>query len=64
VLVRELARFADLWRYLNNRGQQLGSQIVDQIRGVHKLPLTSRIARLRMINDTLMRRISDASQGS
>ncbi len=63
-LMRELARFADLWRYLNEREQQLGSQIVEQIRGVHKLPLAGRIARLRIINDTLMRRICDAGQSS
>ena len=63
-LMRELARFADLWRYLNDREQQLGSQIVDQVCGVHKLPLARRIARLRSINDTLIDRICDAGQGS
>ena len=63
-LMRELARFADLWRYLNERDERLGSQIVEQIGSLHRLPLARRIARLRMINDTLMHRICDAGQGS
>ena len=63
-LVRELARFSDLWRYFAERQEPLGGEIVEEIRGVHKLPMSRRVASIRRINHRLMRRISDAGEGS
>src|SRR5260370_32777964 len=63
-LVRELARFADLWRYFQERKEKLGSEIVNAISQVHKLPVPERIARLQEINQKLMERVGDAGEGA
>jgi hypothetical protein len=63
-LVNELARFADLWRYLQERNEKLGPEIVKALAEVHKLPVNLRAARVREINKKLMNRIADANLGA
>jgi hypothetical protein len=63
-LVNELARFADLWRHLQERNEKLGPEIVKALAEVHKLPVALRAARVREINQELMRRISESDLGS
>ena len=63
-LVKELARFADLWRYFRERKEKLGLEIVNAISQVHKLPVPERIVRLQEINQKLMELGSDAGQGA
>lgn len=63
-LVKELARFADLWRYFQERNEKLGPEIVNGISAVHQLPVPDRIARLREINQKLMVRVGDARPGA
>jgi len=63
-LVRELARFADLWRYFQERREKLGTEVVSAISEVHKLPVPARIVRLKEINQKLMERVGDAGQSS
>jgi len=63
-LVKELARFADLWRYFQEREEKLGTEIVNAIGEVHKLSLVERTARLREINQKLMERVSDVGKGA
>jgi hypothetical protein len=63
-LVKELARFADLWRYFQERKEKLGPEIVNAVSQMHKLPVRERIARLKEINQKLMERVGDASQGA
>lgn len=59
-LVKELARFADLWRYFQERNEKLGAEVVNAISEVHKLPVPERTARLKEINQRLMERVGDA----
>lgn len=63
-LLKELARFTDLWRYFQERKEKLGPEIVNAIRDVHKLPVPERILRLKEINQKLMERVGDASEGA
>jgi hypothetical protein len=63
-LLQELARFADLWRYFQERKQKLGPEIVDAISQVNQLPVPESTARLKEINHKLMERVGDAGQGS
>lgn len=63
-LVKELARFADLWRYFQERNEKLGHEIVSAISEVHKLPVPERTARLKEINQRLMERVGDAGTGA
>lgn len=63
-LVKELARFVDLWRYFQDRKEKLGSEIVNAVSQMHKLPVPERIARLKEINQKLMERVGDAGQGA
>lgn len=63
-LVKELARFADLWRYFQERKEKLGPEIVNAISQVHSLPVPERIAQLKEINQKLMERVGDAGQGA
>src|ERR1700747_3748379 len=63
-LLSELARFADLWRYLSEREEQLGSEIVGAISLAHHLPMTERIVRLKEINRKLIERVGDAGEGA
>ncbi|HEU5414065.1 MAG TPA: hypothetical protein VFW31_09925 [Candidatus Angelobacter sp.] len=62
-LLSELSRFADLWRYLQERNEKLGPAVVAAIRDVHKLPLMLRAERIREINQELMRRIGEFDLG-
>jgi hypothetical protein len=62
-LVKELARFADLWRYFQDRNEKLGTEIVNAISVVHQLPVPDRTSRLKEINQKLMERV-DAGPGA
>jgi hypothetical protein len=64
-LTRELARFVDLWRYLQERGTTLGKEITHSVAQLRDCPPEARISRLREINTDLMRRIgNDAGTNS
>lgn len=63
-LLQELARFTDLWRYLQEHNEKLGSEIVDVIAQVHRMPILQRILELRTINRKLMERVGDAHQNA
>ena len=62
-LLRELARFADLWRYLGEREQQLGEAITSRLRQVHCVAVDERVVLLKQINGLLMKRVKRASRG-
>lgn len=61
-VLTELSRFADLWRYLQERQETLGAEIVEAISQVHQLSLPERIARMKEINQTLLERIGDVGE--
>jgi hypothetical protein len=61
-VVQELTTFADLSKYFSERNQPLGADVVKAISQAHKLPIAQRAARIREINQTLMKRIGDARQ--
>jgi len=63
-LLRELTRFADLWRYSRERGEKLGPGIVDAIRQLHNLAVPERARRLKEINQELMERVNDVGEGA
>ncbi len=63
-LVKELARFADLWRYFQERKEKLGPEIVSALSQVRQLPIAERIALLKEINQKLMERVGDVGQGA
>jgi hypothetical protein len=63
-LLTELARFVDLWRYLQAREQKLGAEIVDAVSRLRQLPVPERIARLKEINQKLMEQVGDAGEGA
>ncbi len=63
-LVGELARFADLWRYLQEEKEKLGPEIVDAVSQLHNLPRPERIAQLKEINQKLMERVPDAGESA
>lgn len=63
-LVGELARFADLWRYFQERKEKLGPEIVKALSEVPNLPVPERIVRLKEINQKLMERVGDAGEGA
>jgi hypothetical protein len=63
-LVKELARFADLWRYFQENKEKLGTEIVSALSQVNQLPVPERTARLKEINQKLMERVSDAGPGA
>ena len=63
-LLRELARFADLWRYFQEREEKLGPEIVRDVGQVHRLNLAERASQLKDINRRLMQRVNDASKGT
>jgi MoxR-like ATPase len=63
-LIRELARFTDLWRYFQERGEKLGSEIVNAISAVHQFPVHERSARIEEINRKLMERVGDAGSSA
>src|SRR5260370_21076977 len=61
-LVKELARFADLWRYFQERNEKLVPEIVSSLSQVNQLPVPQRTARLKEINQKLMKRVGDPGQ--
>ena len=63
-LLTELANFADLWRYLQQRKEKLGPEIVNRIGRLHELPVTERTSELKEINQTLLNRVKDADPDS
>lgn len=63
-LLTELARFVDLWRYLQERGHKLGTEIVGAVNELHQLPVPERIASLKKITRKLMERVGDVSEGA
>ena len=63
-LIGELTRFADLWRYFEERKERLGPEIVKAVSEVPNLPVPERIARLKEINQKLMERVGDAGEGA
>ena len=63
-LLQELARFADFWRYFQERKEKLGPEIASAISRLHELPVPERIARLKDVNQKLMERVGDAGQGA
>ena len=63
-LIGELTRFADLWRYLEERKEKLGPEIVKAVSEVPNLPVPERIIRLKEINQKLMERVGDAGEGA
>lgn len=63
-LLSELSRFVDLWRYLQKREQNLGTEIIDALSQLYRLPVFERIARLKGINHKLMERVEDAGEGT
>ena len=63
-LIGELTRFADLWRYFQERKEKLGPEIVKAVSEVPNLPVPQRIVRLKEINQKLMERVGDAGEGA
>ncbi|HKD78868.1 MAG TPA: hypothetical protein VKH81_04195 [Candidatus Angelobacter sp.] len=63
-LVKELARFVDLWRYFQERKESLGLEIVAAMSEVHRLPVAERIARISEINQKLLEKLGDAGPGT
>jgi hypothetical protein len=63
-LIGELTRFADLWRYFEERQEKLGPEIVKAVSEVPNLAVPERIARLKEINQKLMERVGDAGEGA
>lgn len=63
-LIGELTRFADLWRYFEERKEKLGREIVKAVSEVPNLPVPERIIRLKEINQKLMERVGDAGEGA
>jgi hypothetical protein len=63
-LLNELTRFADLWRYLQERNEKLGPEIVEALAEVHRLPVPLRAALVREINQELMSRIGEFDLGT
>ena len=63
-MLRELARFADLWRYFQEREEKLGPEIVGDVGRVHRLSVSERVGRLKEINRRLIERVDDAGKGT
>ena len=63
-LLEQLARFADLWRYVQEQKQKLGEGIVAALGRLRTLPVPERIASLKEINQKLMERVGSAGQGA
>ncbi len=63
-LIGELTRFADLWRYFQERNEKLGPEIVKAVSEVPNLPVPERTARLKAVNQKLMERVGDAGEGA
>lgn len=61
-LLQELTNFFDLSKFLESRHQALGERIVSAVEQLCKLPVPERIARLREINQELMKRITDVGE--
>ena len=62
-LLEQLTRFADLWRYFQERKEKLGPEIVGAVSQLHTLSISERTASLKEINQKLMERVDGAGQG-
>lgn len=62
-LAQESARFADLWRYFSDKRMDIPPQVLDQVGGLARLPIASRIRVLRAVNKSLMEYVNDVGQG-
>jgi hypothetical protein len=63
-LIGELTRFADLWRYFQERKEKLGPEIVKALSELPNLLVPERIVVLKEINQKLMERVGDAGEGA
>jgi hypothetical protein len=63
-LLEQLARFADLWRYFQERKEKLGPEIVGAVSQLRTLPVPERIRSLKEINQKLMERVESAGSGA
>ena len=63
-LVKELTNFADLCKYFEEHNQELDSSVARAMSEAAKLPVPERIARIREINQKLMRAVHDAGEGA
>src|SRR5258708_10882383 len=63
-LVKELTNFADLCKYFEEHNQELDPSVAHGMSEAAKLPLEDRIARIREINQKLMRAVNDAGEGA
>ncbi len=63
-LLEQLTRFADLWRYFQERKEKLGQEIVGAVSQLHRLSIPERTASLKEINQKLMERVDGAGQGA
>jgi hypothetical protein len=62
-LVKELTNFADFCKYFEEHNQELDPSVARAVSEAAKLPLEDRIARIREINQKLMRAVNDAGEG-
>lgn len=63
-LLQELTRFADLWRYFQEKKEKLGPEILGLLKEAPALAVPARIECMREINRKLMERIPDACKGT
>ncbi len=63
-LVKELTNFADLCKYFEEHNQELDPSVARAMSEAAKLPVPERIARIREINQKLMRAVNDAGEGA
>lgn len=63
-LLRELSRFADLWRYFRERDEKLGLETVNAIGRLRELSISERILQLRTINRKLMEQVGNVGEGA
>ena len=63
-LVKELTNFADLCKYFEEHNQELDPSVARAMSEAAKLPMEDRIARIREINQKLMRAVNDAGEGA
>lgn len=62
-LARETSHFADLCSYFSRRRMDLPSHVVDELQRVAGLELAERASRMRLLNEELMKHLSDLGCG-
>lgn len=63
-LNKEVTRFVQMVDYCGRQGIKLGPEVADAMSAAAKLPIEERTARIREINQRLMKRLSDAGQSA